>query len=124
MRGLQVSVRPTTRLGAVRDGKQTDEVDTSRWRKIILHGTDFPGLVHEMTSYLSSEGINIEMLNTSTTPAPFDRDEVLFTVDAVIEIGPDTSLTKFKRSMDKLGQKLGVDIEISDHEEIIRHVKR
>jgi hypothetical protein len=41
----------------------------------------------------------------------------------VVEIHPDTSLTNFKRSMDKLQQKLGVDIEISDHEGIHRHVK-
>ena len=47
--------------------------------------------------------------------------EELFTIDAVIEIGPDTSLTNFKRSMDKLVQKLGVDIEISDHEQILHH---
>lgn len=63
------------------------------------------------------------MLNTSTQPAPFDTDDELFTIDAVIEIGPDTSLANFKRSMDKLQQKLGVDIQISDHEEIRRHVK-
>mmetsp|Transcript_12088 Transcript_12088/g.19521 ORF Transcript_12088/g.19521 Transcript_12088/m.19521 type:complete len:308 (-) Transcript_12088:44-967(-) len=115
--GLQVTLRPTQAK------RYADAVDHSRWRRILLHGTDFPGLVHQMTSYLSSEGINIEMLNTDTQPAPFDRDDFLFTIDAVIEIGPDTSLSKFKRSMDKLKQKLGVDIEISDHEAVHRHVK-
>lgn len=63
------------------------------------------------------------MLNTATQPAPFDTDEELFTIDAVIEIGPDTSLANFKRSMDKLQQKLGVDIQISDHEDVRRRIK-
>lgn len=76
-----------------------------------------------MRPNLYTEGINIEMLNTDTQPAPFDQNDALFTIDAVIEIGPDTSLTKFKRSMDRLQQKLGVDIEISEHEGVGRRVQ-
>ena len=68
-----------------------------------------------MTSFLASNGINIEMMNTDTQPSPFGDDE-LFTIDAVIEIQPDVSLREFKRSMDRLKKKLGVDIVISDHE--------
>ena len=74
-----------------------------------------PGLAYQMTSFLASNGINIEMMNTDTQPSPFGDDE-LFTIDAVIEIQPDVSLREFKRSMDRLKKKLGVDIVISDHE--------
>lgn len=109
--GLTVKVRPTR---AIRRS-DADAVDTSRWRRVFLHGTDFPGLAYQMTSFLASNGINIEMMNTDTQPSPFGDDE-LFTIDAVIEIQPDVSLRAFKRSMDRLKKKLGVDIVISDHE--------
>ena len=49
--------------------------------------------------------------------APFG-DEDLFTIDAVIEIGPDTSLVRFKKSIERLEKKLGVDIVVSDHERV------
>ena len=109
--GLTVKVRPTRAICR----SDADAVDTSRWRRVFLHGTDFPGLAYQMTSFLASNGINIEMMNTDTQPSPFGDDE-LFTIDAVIEIQPDVSLREFKRSMDRLKKKLGVDIVISDHE--------
>jgi glycine cleavage system regulatory protein len=71
--------------------------------------------LHAVTSYLGEENINIETLNTDTTHAPFGEDH-LFTMEAVIEIGPNVSLSKFKQTMDKLKRRLGVDIVISEHE--------
>jgi predicted amino acid-binding ACT domain protein len=47
--------------------------------------------------------------------APFGEDD-LFTMEAVIEIGPDVSLAKLKKTMDRLKRRLGVDIVISEHE--------
>lgn len=62
--GLQVTLRPT-RADAY-DGDE--EVNHSRWRRILLHGTDFPGLVHQMTSYLGSEvggaGVAVRLLHS------------------------------------------------------------
>ena len=85
------------------------------WRRIVLHGTDYPGLLHEMAGSLAQEGINIEAINTDTQKAPFGDDD-LFTVDAVVEIPADADIARFKKSLDRLKQKLGVDIEVSDHE--------
>ena len=110
-------LRGTVRRTRTRHRRDEEEVDRSRWRRIFLQGPDFPGLVYQMTNYLASEGINVETLNTDTQPAPFG-DEDLFTIDAVIEIGPDTSLVRFKKSIERLEKKLGVDIVVSDHERV------
>ena len=112
--GLTVKVRPTTKRSR-RDASDEVPQDTSRWRRVFLHGTDFKGSLHAVTSYLGAERINIETLNTDTTRAPFGEDD-LFTMEAVIEIGPDVSLAKFKKTMDRLKRRLGVDIVISEHE--------
>ena len=61
-----------------------------------------------MTSFLASNGINIEMMNSGHATSPFGDDE-LFTIDAVIEIQPDVSLREFKRSMDRLKKNRGRD---------------
>ena len=58
------------------------------------------GSLHAVTSYLGAERINIETLNTDSQRAPFGDDD-LFTMEAVIEIGPDVSLAKFKKTMDR-----------------------
>jgi len=114
--GLIVKVRPTTSgKSRGRDAGSDAFPDTSRWRRIFLHGTDFKGLLHAVTSYLGEERINIETLNTDTQRAPFGDDE-LFTMEAVIEIGPDVSLARFKKTMDRLKRRLGVDIVVSEHE--------
>lgn len=111
--GLVVKIRSTrSDQRKVRDAQR----DTSRWRRVFLHGSDFPGLLYRVTSYLASEGINVELINTDTQHAPFGDDDELFTIDAVIEIPAETSLARFKKSMDRLKNKLGVDIVISDHE--------
>ena len=110
-------LRGTVRRTGFRHRRDEEEVDRSRWRRVFLQGPDFPGLVYQMTTYLASEGINVETLNTDTQPAPFG-DEDLFTIDAVIEIGPDTSLVRFKKSIERLEKKLGVDIVVSDHERV------
>ena len=110
--GLTVKVRPTA--SGVKRGEERMP-DTSRWRRVFLHGTDFKGSLHAVTSYLGAERINIETLNTDSQRAPFGDDD-LFTMEAVIEIGPDVSLAKFKKTMDRLKRKLGVDIVISEHE--------
>jgi len=113
--GLTVKVRPTA-SGVKRDARGEELMpDTSRWRRVFLHGTDFKGSLHAVTSYLGAERINIETLNTDSQRAPFGDDD-LFTMEAVIEIGPDVSLAKFKKTMDRLKRKLGVDIVISEHE--------
>ena len=112
--GLTVKVRPTTKRSR-RDASDEVPQDTSRWRRVFLHGTDFKGSLHAVTSYLGEERINIETLNTDTQRAPFGEDD-LFTMEAVIEIGPDVSLAKFKKTMDRLKRRLGVDIVISEHE--------
>ena len=112
--GLTVKVRPTA-SGVQRNARDEVAPDTSRWRRVFLHGTDFKGSLHAVTSYLGAERINIETLNTDSQRAPFGDDD-LFTMEAVIEIGPDVSLAKFKKTMDRLKRKLGVDIVISEHE--------
>lgn len=111
--GLTVKVRPTSKRGSLTEKDQVS--DTSRWRKVFLHGADFKGSLHAVTGYLGEEGINIETLNTDSHRAPFGDSE-LFTMEAVIEMGPDVSLNKFKKTMDKLKRRLGVDIIISEHE--------
>lgn len=103
--GLQVNTHWTT------DERLHEKAPKRKFRRISLRGADNPGLVYNVTEYLSSNGINIENLDTSTQEAPFGG-ATLFTMDGIITMPITMSTTRLMSHLDILQSTLGVDIKL------------
>ena len=64
-----------------------------------------------MASYLASEQINIEEIDTTVTNAP-NSGTPLFSMSARVQAPPELSLGKLRKKIAKVGDELDVDIEV------------
>ena len=64
-----------------------------------------------MASYLASEQINIEEMDTTVTNAP-NTGTPLFSMSARVQAPPDLSLGQLRKKLAKAGDELDVDIEV------------
>src|SRR3954452_3948784 len=55
--------------------------------RIEVHGADHEGIIHEVAHYLSQRGINIESMDSETTPAPLSGAP-LFAMTAHVAVPP------------------------------------
>jgi len=115
--GLTTSVRRPTDTPVTTRAKASSR---DRYKRVLLRGSDFPGITNTFANVLANRGINIESMNTDTQPAPFGNEK-LFIVDALVRL-PDTceqtSREAFAVSLKTLERDMGLDVEVSDHEQI------
>ncbi len=83
--------------------------------RIELSGADHEGIVHEIARGLSSAGINIESMETSTTPSPISGTP-LFTLNALVAVPADVADTGWRDTLDEAGALAGVDITVTEVE--------
>jgi glycine cleavage system transcriptional repressor len=76
-----------------------------------LVGADHEGIVHSVAAYLARQGINVESLETEIVPAPITATP-LFHMQARIMLPPGRSLTELRTNLERIGEELGVDIEV------------
>jgi glycine cleavage system transcriptional repressor len=76
-----------------------------------LVGADHEGIVHRVASYLAGQGINVENLETEMVPAPMSASP-LFQMQTQIKVPPRLPLADLKESLERIGEELGVDIEV------------
>jgi glycine cleavage system transcriptional repressor len=79
--------------------------------EISVAGADHEGIVNHIARYLASEQINIEEMDTTVTPAP-NTGTPLFAMSAKIQAPPQLSLGQLRSKLEKVGEKLDVDIDI------------
>ncbi|MCY2995538.1 MAG: glycine cleavage system protein R [Planctomycetota bacterium] len=79
--------------------------------ELRLVGADHEGIVHRVASYLASQGINVENLETEMVLAPMSAAP-LFQMQAQIKVPPGLPLTELGANLDRIGDELGVDIEV------------
>ncbi len=72
---------------------------------------DTPGIVHSVTSMLKKYDINIEDLETETTPAPLTGTP-LFHMRARVVLPPSVSVSKVRRDLAALEMEQDLDIEL------------
>jgi len=72
---------------------------------------DTPGIVHSVTSMLKKYDINIEDLETETTPAPLTGTP-LFHMRARVVLPASVSLSKVRRDLAALEMEQDLDIEL------------
>jgi len=84
--------------------------------QIQVKGADHPGIIHEVSEYLSEQGVNIESIRTSTEPAPMGGT-TLFKMLGRINIPELIDIKNLQNNIKKAESKIGVDIIIQTEEE-------
>jgi glycine cleavage system regulatory protein len=108
---LEISNEETTI--AVKITRADDPAVRSPHAMYELHlvGADHEGIVHKISAYLAAQGINVESMESKVTRAPMSAAP-LFCMDAVIKVPHGLSLTELDKSLQYIGESLGVDIDI------------
>jgi len=83
--------------------------------RLNLTGADHEGIVHAVSHYLATQGINVEEMETKVVPAPISATP-LFQMQARVTVPQRLPEPELARNLDQLGHELGVDIDIT-HEE-------
>ena len=102
----------------VRVGKSaaSSSQETSSLYELRLTGADHEGIVHKVAHYLAHQGINVETMETEVAPAPISASP-LFRMMARIKAPPDQSLAELNAHLDRIGEELGVDIDVAPWQE-------
>ena len=79
--------------------------------EISVSGADHEGIVHNVAHYLTSERMNIETMDTHVSQAPV-TGVPLFWMRASVQAPPDLTLSQLRQKLAKVGDDLGVDIEV------------
>lgn len=100
------------------DDDTTASMDTIGYRGALsLEGADHPGIVHKVTKILSSNGLNIDSLETTDELAP-KGGTVLFRMIGITHayepLSTGFDVDKIKEELAELGDALNCDIELVD----------
>jgi len=79
---------------------------------IEVLGADHEGIIHKIAHHLAKQGINIEDMETTTTPAPMSGT-LLFAMKAIVLVPPNLAFHKWSDALDEIGDKLNVNIKVA-----------
>lgn len=79
--------------------------------KIMLSGADHEGIVHSLSAYLQSKGINFQEVETNLTNAP-ETGSPLFTMQAEIAVPPSVTFNTLNNDLTALAQEEAVEIDL------------
>ncbi|SDV10924.1 glycine cleavage system protein R [Pseudomonas mucidolens] len=82
---------------------------------MTLVGNDRPGIVREITALLSSQGVNLERLNTDVRPAPMSGDP-LFYAEASLAVPATLTLDTLQAALETLADDLMVELALRNEE--------
>lgn len=83
------------------------------WQAIRLElvGNDRPGIVRDITRLLSSQGVNLESLDTEVVPAPMSG-ELLFQAQALLAVPQSLPLEQLQAHLETLADDLMVELRL------------
>lgn len=79
--------------------------------EIEVIGADHEGIIHEIAHHLAIQGINIENMDTSSTPAPMSGTP-LFTMKGIIVVPPQLNFHVWSNALEEIGDKLNVSVKV------------
>jgi len=79
--------------------------------RIEVHGADHEGIIQEVARYLSHRGINIESMESETTPAPISGVP-LFRMTAEVVVPPALADEGWEAGLEDLSGHLNVEIRV------------
>ncbi len=101
--GYQVSLLPT----------EDDSNKYAGWLpyEIEVTGADHEGIIHDISHHLASQGINIESMDTSSTPAPMSGTP-LFTMKGIVLVPPQLIFHVWSDALEEIGDNLNVSVKV------------
>lgn len=96
--------------------KETQRLDPERFKgyapyEITLRGADHEGIVHQVSSYLHEQKINIQAMDTTVEHAP-ETGLPLFCMKAIMLVPPSLSYDDLRKNLNKIATAESVDIDI------------
>jgi glycine cleavage system transcriptional repressor len=79
--------------------------------EIEVTGADHEGIIHDISHHLATQGINIESMDTSSTPAPMSGTP-LFMMKGVILVPPKLIFHIWSDALEEIGDKLNVSVKV------------
>jgi glycine cleavage system transcriptional repressor len=79
--------------------------------EIEVTGADHEGIIHDISHHLATQGINIESMDTSSTPAPMSGTP-LFMMKGVILVPPKLTFHIWSDALEEIGDKLNVSVKV------------
>jgi len=79
--------------------------------RIEVHGADHEGIINQVAHYLSSHGINIEAIDSETTPAPLSGAP-LFDMTAEVAVPPMLSGQDWQIGLETIGNQMNLEIRV------------
>ena len=79
--------------------------------QIEVTGADHEGIIHEISHHLASQGINIESMDTSSTPAPMSGTP-LFMMKGIVLVPPKLNFHTWSDALEEIGEKLNVSVKV------------
>jgi glycine cleavage system transcriptional repressor len=79
--------------------------------EIEVTGADHEGIIHEISHHLAVQGINIESMDTSSTPAPMSGTP-LFMMKGVVLVPPKLTFYIWSDALEEIGDKLNVSVKV------------
>ena len=92
------------------DGAAVPTGEPTEFRIGVL-GNDRPGIVHELSSALSTHGVSIEKIVTATREAP-DFGGMLFEATMDVLVPADVELATVRSDLERIAADLLVDLDI------------
>jgi len=80
--------------------------------RIVVRGADHEGIIHEIAHGLSQRGINIESMETGTSPAPVSG-ALLFTMKAVVAVPRELPEETWIADLEEACRQVNVDVTVS-----------
>src|SRR5689334_8814135 len=80
--------------------------------QIEVIGADHEGIIYEIARHLAGLGINIEDVETTTTPAPMSGTP-LFKMEATFLVPPQLPFHQWDDSLEEIGDKLNVTVKVT-----------
>ena len=80
--------------------------------RIEVHGADHEGIIHEVAHYLSGHGINIESVDSETSPAPVSGSP-LFAMTARVAVPPGLSGRGWEAGLEGIGSRMNLEVRVS-----------
>jgi glycine cleavage system transcriptional repressor len=79
--------------------------------EIEVTGADHEGIIYDISHHLAAQGINIESMDTSSTPAPMSGTP-LFMMKGVVLVPPKLTFHVWSDELEEIGDKLNVSVKV------------
>jgi len=108
--GYKVTISAST-AGAATLTETIGVSAATRTYQIEVRGADHEGIVYQVAQSLASHGINIESVETETSPAPMSGD-ALFSMTALVTVPRSAPERAWQAELQNVARRMNVDIDL------------